>query len=130
MPPAPGNVVVNRAVDVQFAITSPATGIRVDLDQLGLGHDADTVQETSGNHRYIDAARPPVIEGGDLLVFFDPEMTPGNYGFSFSFGWNKELETVMPKPLEDGKYAGVIENKPAKTRAAKAKKAKKAKGKK
>jgi len=122
--PPVGTVTVATVVDMPMLFVSPARGIRISLDHIGIGADVDSVTETSGNHRYLDGARPPVVDGPDLLVFFDPELSVGQWNFQFRFQWTEEMETVVPNPLEDGKYAGVVENKPAKTRAAKAKKAK------
>ena len=78
------------------------------LKHLGIAAGPDTVSEVSGNNRYLDPARPPVIDGGDVLVFFDPELQAGNYGFKLQFTYLEEMEPVIPAPLRDGKYNGVV----------------------
>ena len=110
-PIAAGVVTVARSVDVAMSFTSPTSGVRIALDHIGIGKGADAVTEVSGNAKYTDAARPPVIEGNSLLVFFDPELVAGKYGFSFMFTWSDEMETVVPAPLKDGKYDGIVEGR-------------------
>jgi hypothetical protein len=105
-----GTVTVSRSVDVPMTFTSPTSGVRINLDHIGIGKGADAVAETSGNSRYTDAVRPPAIEGDSLLVFFDPQLEPGTYGFSFTFKWSDEMETVIPAPLKDGAYDGVADD--------------------
>lgn len=118
--PGPGKVTVQIPCKVQMNFTSPTTAIRVDLEHLGTGWEADTVAEISGNHKYLDEARPPVIEDNYLIVFFNTNTTvPGIYNMEFLFTWEEDMEAVTPKPLKEGKYDGI--EPPKKTRKAKSK---------
>jgi hypothetical protein len=103
-----GTVSVSTAVDFVLATVSPTKGVRLGIKHLGIAEGPDTVTEISGNNRYLDSARPPVIDGGDVLVFFDPELQAGNYGFKLQFTYLEEMEQVIPAPLKDGKYNGVV----------------------
>jgi hypothetical protein len=103
-----GTVSVSTAVDFVLATVSPSKGVRLGIKHLGIAAGADTVSEISGNNRYLDPTRPPIIDGGDVLVFFDPELLAGNYGFKLKFTYQEEMEPVIPAPLNDGKYNGVV----------------------
>jgi hypothetical protein len=94
LPPPVGTVTVTTVVDVSMRFVSPANGVRIDLDHLGIGKDANAVAETSGNFKYLDAANPPVIEGNDLLVRFAPELSAGQWNFQFTFKWTDDMETL------------------------------------
>lgn len=109
-PPPVGKTTVSTAVDVLLTVTEPVSGVRVSLDDLGVAEGPTSVAET-GNNAALDKDRPPVIDGSDLLVFFKPALGSGKASFRFTFTWEKDIEPVVPKPLVDGKYDGVVEGK-------------------
>lgn len=102
-------VTVWSDVNVTVHIESPAiSGLRIDLEHLGVATKPVKVEEGSGNGNLLDLARPPVMEDdSNLLVFFKNPIGPGNYTFTFRFSYTDDAEPVNPEPLLDGKYNGV-----------------------
>lgn len=100
-----GKVSIREQIPVTFTLTSPTSGVRVNLRHLGIERP-DGISDASGNAKYLDDKRPPVIEKDYAVVFFDPQMAPGEYNMMLQFSWDEELEPVTPKPLVDGAYDG------------------------
>lgn len=95
-------------VDVVVEKTSPPSkGFSISLKHLGIDGRPD-VSESSGNVVLLDKARPPVIEGDKLLLFFDPDLGPGLMVLKLAFSYTEDAETVLPAPLVRGEYAGLL----------------------
>ena len=58
-----GWIAVSRTVDMEVTSVGPISGARIDLGRLGIEKGATSVVETSGNSRYLDPAKPPVLDG-------------------------------------------------------------------
>lgn len=101
-------VKVSTDVSVELHVESPAiSGLRIELDHLGVAKKPVSVVASSG--AVLDPARPAVMEkDGNVLVFFDPAIGPGNYFMTLRFSYMDDAEPVTPAPLLDGAYNGVV----------------------